>query len=260
MNRPIARLFIVVLVMFGAARRLHLALDGVRRERAAQNQQAQRADAAREEQSPRGPIYAAVGRTPARVFAADELGTYVRRYPFGALFASADRFLRHRATARAAGLEAYRSAALTGTPPQHESIVAQLEGHQTGRRRRRHHVEPGGAAGRDARSRRTHPTAPSSRWCRAAVRSRVFASDPSYNPNAVVANTSVRRPRNSTSVARGRAGRSTARVDVQGRDGDRGDRQRPAHAELRRQRQLADHDLPGIPLSNDAARATGRSR
>jgi len=127
-NRPIARLFILVLVMFGALV-AYTSRWSVFEASALQDNKLNARTLLETRYIQRGPIYAADGSVLAdSVRGAD--GGYERRYPFGAQFANPIGF--SFPNQGSVGLEAYDNSLLAGTPLDHESIVDQLEGHQTG--------------------------------------------------------------------------------------------------------------------------------
>ena len=88
MNAPIARLFVVVVRAVRGARRLHVALDRVRRQCAARQPARTAATLLEEQQIRRGSIRAADGTVLARSLTQPD-GSYVRTYPTGRLFAHA---------------------------------------------------------------------------------------------------------------------------------------------------------------------------
>lgn len=185
MNRPIARLFILVLLMFGALV-AYTSRWTVFDASALQNNKLNARTLRESEQIPRGPIYAASGTTPLAYSRRTSSGTYVRRYPFGALFGQPIGF-SISVQGRAAGLEAYRSAALEGTPLEHQSVIAQLEGHQQGGDAVYTTLNTAAqeVAMRDLA--KTHLDGAVVAMVPSTGAISVFASDPSYNPNAVVA-------------------------------------------------------------------------
>ena len=128
MNRPIARLFILVLVMFGALV-AYTSRWSVFDASALQDNKLNARTLLETQDIQRGPIYAANGSVLADSVRGGG-GSYVRRYPFGGQFANPIGF--SFPNQGSVGLEAYDNSLLAGTPLDHESIVDQLEGHQTG--------------------------------------------------------------------------------------------------------------------------------
>jgi peptidoglycan glycosyltransferase len=129
MNRPIARLFALVLVMFGLliaftsrwtvfdASALQNNYPGLNKRTLLEARQIQR-----------GTIYAANNAVLANSVRQSG-GIYVRQYPYGPLFAVPVGY--SFPDQGSVGLEAYESSVLAGTPLDHESVVDQLEGKQT---------------------------------------------------------------------------------------------------------------------------------
>jgi len=122
-NRPIARLFVLVLVMFGL-------LVGFTSRWTVFDAGALKADPNNKipfNESldvPRGPILAADGAVIARSVRTSD-GVYRRRYPFGDLFASPIGY--YDPLNGASGVEEYRNSELAGVPAQKGSIIDQLE-------------------------------------------------------------------------------------------------------------------------------------
>jgi peptidoglycan glycosyltransferase len=126
-NKPIARLFAVVLVMFGL-------LVGFTSRWTVFEASALRANPLNkvpglENQTvPRGEILARNGAGLARSVRRPN-GFYVRDYPFGPLFASPIGYYDpYNGSSR---LERYRNSVLAGSPPQQSSLLAQLEDRAT---------------------------------------------------------------------------------------------------------------------------------
>ena len=129
MNKPIARLFVVVLVMFAL-------LVGFTSRWTVFEASALRANPLEQGPRARGPDRAARrDRRPRRRHRARPLacaganGFYVRDYPFGALFASPIGY--YDPYNGSSQLERYRNGVLAGAPPQQSSILDQLEGKLT---------------------------------------------------------------------------------------------------------------------------------
>ena len=110
-----------------AARRLHLALDGVRGQRAAREPEQQAP-------GPRGPARRRAARSSpptarARPLGAPADGIYVRDYPFGPLFTPAIGY--YDPYNGAAGSRSTATTCSPGSPPQQSSILDQLAGKPT---------------------------------------------------------------------------------------------------------------------------------
>jgi len=126
-NRPIARLFTLVLVMF-AALIAYTSRWTVFDAGALQDNSLNHRTLLETRGVQRGTIYTAGKQTIADSL--KEEGEYVRSYPLRSLFAAPVGFAFP--DYGTAGLEAYRNGVLAGTPLDHESLVDQLEGRQTG--------------------------------------------------------------------------------------------------------------------------------
>jgi peptidoglycan glycosyltransferase len=127
-NKPITRLFTLILVLFGAlvaytSRWTVFDASALQANKLNVRSLLESADI------PRGTIYA--GNSIVAYSQRSRDGSYVRRYPFGSLFGQPIGY-SIPIKASAGGLEAYRNRALSGTPLEHQSIIAQLEGHQAG--------------------------------------------------------------------------------------------------------------------------------
>jgi peptidoglycan glycosyltransferase len=111
-------------------------------------------------------------------------GTYKREYPEGSLFAPA---IGYAVTidGRYAGLEASRNSVLTGTPLEHQSVIDQLGGAQTAGDDIYTTLDP--AAQRVAMNalEATHLTGAVVAMVPSTGAIKVFASDPSYDPNGI---------------------------------------------------------------------------
>jgi peptidoglycan glycosyltransferase len=125
-NRPISRLFILVLVMF-AALIAYTSRWTVFDSSSLQSNRLNARTLLETQDIQRGTIYAANGTVIAD--SVRENGEYVRHYPYGSLFADPVGF--SFPNQGSFGLEAYDNKELAGTPLDHESIVDQLEGKQT---------------------------------------------------------------------------------------------------------------------------------
>ena len=127
MNTPIARLFVVVLVMFG----LLVAFTSrwtVFDASALRSNPENKRPALENLYVARGSIVAADGAVIARSVCRRG-GLYVRTYPLGALFASPIGY--YDPNNGSSELERYRSGALAGSPPQQSSIFKQFSGRST---------------------------------------------------------------------------------------------------------------------------------
>jgi peptidoglycan glycosyltransferase len=187
-NRPIARLFILVLLMFGALVG-YTSRWTVFDASALQNSHLNARTLQESQDVPRGPIYAwaPVSANPARIaYSQKRGGTYVRRYPFGALFGQPIGF-SIPLKGSAAGLEAFRGHALAGTPLEHQSIIDQLAGRQQGGDAVYTTLDATAQALATRELARTHLDGAVVAIVPSTGAIRVFASDPGYNPNAVVA-------------------------------------------------------------------------
>jgi penicillin-binding protein A len=127
-NQPIARLFLLVLVMFAllvafTSRWTVFDQTALRdnAENARPGLEAQRVQ--------RGAILAENESTVLARSTRTSDGTYQRQYPFDALFTPALGY--YYARSGDSGLEAYRNGVLAGSPPQQGSIIEQFEGKRT---------------------------------------------------------------------------------------------------------------------------------
>jgi peptidoglycan glycosyltransferase len=179
-NRPIARLFGLVLVLFGLL--IAFTSRWTIFEAAALRANPLNKRALLEEQfRPRGEILAANGSILARSTRTAS-GTYRRDYPFGALFAHAVGYFNFQQGD--AGLEAYRNSVLNGSATSGvSSILDQLEGKRTRADTVRtslneaaQRVAVAGLAGRRGAVVALDPST-------GAIK--VFADSPSYDPNSV---------------------------------------------------------------------------
>ncbi len=185
MNRPIARLFILVLLMFGALV-AYTSRWTVFDASALQNNKLNARTLLESESVPRGVIYADDGTTVLAVSRRTSSGNYVRHYPLGELFGQPVGFavpLAHRY----AGLEASQNSVLAGTPLEHQSIVDQLEGHQSGGYSVYTTLDPTAQALATRELRATGLDGAVVAIVPSTGAIKVFASDPGYDPNAVIA-------------------------------------------------------------------------
>ncbi len=180
MNRPIYRLFAVVLVMFAllvgfTSRWTVFEASSLRSntENSAPGLEAQRVQ--------RGQIAAAGGATILARSLRNNNGSYTRVYPYGKLFAPALGY--YDPTYGRVGLEDYRNSSLAGSPPQQSSIIDQFEGKRTNGDevlttldQHAQQVAFQGLAGRDGAVVAIDPRT-------GAIR--VFAASPTYDPNLV---------------------------------------------------------------------------
>jgi peptidoglycan glycosyltransferase len=180
-NRPIARLFILVLVMFGALV-AYTSRWSVFDASALQDNKLNARTLLETQYIQRGTIYAADNSVIADSVRRSG-GSYVRRYPFGSQFADAIGF--SFPNQGSVGLEAYDNSLLAGTPLDHESIADQLEGHQTGGDSVYTTLDPGAQNVALAGLEATHLTGAVVALTPSSGAIRVFASDPGYDPNGV---------------------------------------------------------------------------
>ncbi len=188
MNQPIARLFIVVLVMFGL-------LVGFTSRWTVFDASALRANPENkrpglEDQTvPRGSIVARDGLTVLARSVRRPNGFYVRRYPLGSLFAAPIGY--YDPYNGSSQLERYHNGVLAGAPPQQSNLLDQLEGKQTSGDEvvttLDPHAQQVAYAGLGGRPGAVVAIVPKT----GAIR--VLASTPSYNPNAVKHNAAFER-------------------------------------------------------------------
>jgi peptidoglycan glycosyltransferase len=181
MNRPIANLFILVLVMF-AALIAYTSRWTVFDASALQDNKLNDRTLLETRDVQRGTIYAANGSV-----IADSVrqagGAYARHYPYGSLFANPVGYSFPRAGS--VGLEAYDNSVLTGTPLDHESILDQLEGKQTGGDSVYTTLDPAAQEVAMTALEATHLNGAVVAMVPSIGAIRVFASEPSYDPNVV---------------------------------------------------------------------------
>ena len=201
MNKPIARLFTLVLLMF-AALVAYTSRWTVFDASTLQNNALNRRALIESRDIPRGPIYGANGAELAYSQRQSD-GSYARRYPFGSLFGQPLGYSIPD-QGRAAGLEAYRDSALAGTPLEHQSIVDQLEGRQLGGATVYTTLDPTAQEVAMSDLQKTHLEGAVVAMVPSTGAITVFASDPSYDPNAVVAGQTV--PDQFDQVAQGAPG------------------------------------------------------
>jgi peptidoglycan glycosyltransferase len=180
-NRPIARLFILVLVMFGALV-AYTSRWSVFDASALQANKLNARTLLETQNIQRGTIYAADGSVIADSVRRSG-GSYVRRYPFGAQFANPIGY--SFPNQGSVGLEAYDNDLLAGTPLDHESIVDQLEGHQTGGDSVYTTLDPTAQSVALQALEASHHTGAVVAITPSSGAVRVFASVPAYDPNGV---------------------------------------------------------------------------
>jgi peptidoglycan glycosyltransferase len=183
-NRPIARLFALVLLMFGALV-AYTSRWTVFDASALQSNPLNKRTLLESQSIPRGSIYAANGALLAYSQRQSD-GDYVRRYPFGSLFGQPIGF-SIPVKGSAAGLEAYRNNALTGTPLEHQSLIDQLEGHQNGGDAVYTTLDPTAQELATRELKATHLDGAVVAIVPSTGAIKVFASDPGYDPNVTVA-------------------------------------------------------------------------
>ena len=187
MTQPIARLFVVVLVLFAV-------LVGFTSRWTVFQASALRANSdnkrpgLEDQYVARGSIVAADG-TPIARAVRQPGGRYTRSYPFGALFASPVGF--YDPYNGATELELYRNGVLAGAPAQQSSILDQLSGRPTAGdevvttlNEHAQQIAYQALAGRDGAVVAMVP---------ATGAIRVMAASPSYNPNQVADNAAFER-------------------------------------------------------------------
>jgi len=179
-NRPISRLFLVVLVMFAllvAFTSRWTIFDASALKANADN----KLPGLEQQYVQRGEIVADDGTTVLADSVREPDGIYEREYPFGQLFAAPIGY--YNPYNCCAGLEAYRNGVLAGSPPQQSSITAQLEGKRTSGDEvvttLDAHAQQVAYAGLAGRPGAVVAIVPST----GAIR--VFADSPTYDPNAV---------------------------------------------------------------------------
>lgn len=181
MNRPIARLFIFVLVMF-AALIAYTSRWTVFDATKLQDNKLNDRTLLETRDVQRGTIYAANGSV-----IADSIrlagGGYVRRYPYGSLFGDPIGFAFPNQGS--AGLEAYDDSLLAGTPLDHESVVDQLEGKQTGGDSVFTTLDPAAQQVAASALAATHLKGAVVAMVPSSGAIKVFASDPSYDANLI---------------------------------------------------------------------------
>ena len=180
MNQPIARLFMVVLVMFAllVAFTSRWTVFDASALRANPNN---KRPGLEQQYIQRGEIVAADQATVLAQSVRQRGGIYVREYPLGPLFAPPLGY--YDPNNGRTGLEAYYNASLAGSPAQQSSIIDQLEGKSTNGDEvvttldaRAQQVAYAGLAGRPGAVVALVPST-------GAIK--VFADSPSYDPNQV---------------------------------------------------------------------------
>jgi len=195
-NKPLTRLFVLVLVMFallvGFTSRWTIFEAGSLRANA--DNHAPFIESLRVQ---RGAILAADGTTILAESLRNHDGTYRRVYPFGKLYAPALGY--YDPTYGSFGLEDYRNSSLAGSPPQQSSIIDQLEGKRTNGDDVVTTIDPHaqqvafqGLAGRDGAVVAMVPST-------GAIK--VFAASPTYDPNLVRTQAGQNALKNSTDAA-----------------------------------------------------------
>ena len=187
MNRPIARLFAVVLVMFA----LLVGFTSrwtVFEASALRSNPLNKVPGLEDQTVPRGEIVARDGAVLARSVRRSG-GFYVRDYPLGSLFASPIGY--YDPYNGSSQLERYRNGSLAGAPAQHSSVLDQLEGKLTSGDEVLTTLDPHAqrvaVADLAGRTGAVVAIVPRS----GAIR--VLASSPSYDPNVVKSTTQFER-------------------------------------------------------------------
>ncbi len=180
MNKPIARLFSVVLVMFAllvAFTSRWTVFDAAALRANPNNKR----PGLEQQYVQRGEILAEDQTTVLAESARQKDGIYQREYPFGPLFAPAIGY--YDPNNGRTGLEAYGNGVLAGSPPQQSSIVDQLEGKRTSGDEivttLDEHAQQIAYAGLAGRAGAVVAIVPST----GAIR--VFADSPTFDPNQV---------------------------------------------------------------------------
>ncbi len=181
MNRPITRLFVFVLVMFGAlvgATSRWSVFDAT----ALQNNKLNARTLLETLDIQRGTIYAA-DHSVIAASARGAGGEYVRHYPYGALFANPIGY--SFADQGSVGLELYDNSFLAGTPLDHESVIDQLDGKQTGGDSVYTSLDPAAQAVALQALEASGHTGAVIAMVPSTGAITVFASNPSYDPNKI---------------------------------------------------------------------------
>jgi peptidoglycan glycosyltransferase len=182
MNKPIGRLFALVVLMFalliGFTSRWTV-FDA----KALQNNALNARTLLETQHIKRGSIYAENGSTLLADSISQPGGAYTRFYPFGSLFAASVGFAFPNQGD--AGLEAYRNSVLTGTPLQHESVIDQLEGKQTAGDSVYTTLDANAQQVATSALEATHLDGAVVAMVPSTGAIRVFAENPSYDPNLI---------------------------------------------------------------------------
>jgi peptidoglycan glycosyltransferase len=181
MNRPIARLFTLVVVMF-AALVAYTSRWTVFDAKALQNNTALNKRSLLEGQYvKRGSVYADDGTTLLAVSNRNAAGVYMRTYPQGSLFGDPIGFAyTNQGTF---GLEQTQNAFLAGKPIQQSSVIDQLEGKQSGGDTVYTTLDPAAQTVAEQALGTYHGAVVAIVPSTGAIR--VLASSPTYNPNLI---------------------------------------------------------------------------
>ncbi len=179
MNRPIARLFILVLVMFGALI-AYTSRWTVFDATALQNNKLNARTLLETQNIKRGTIYAAGGTVLADSIRQPD-GSYIRRYPYGSQFAAPIGY--SFPNEGSAGLEYADNAFLAGTPLDHQSIIDQLDGKQSAGDNVYTALDPQAQEVALQALAATHLTGAVVAMVPSTGAIRVFATYPTYDPN-----------------------------------------------------------------------------
>jgi peptidoglycan glycosyltransferase len=181
MNKPITRLFALVVVMFA----LLIAFTSrwtVFDAKALQDNKLNARTLLETQRIRRGTIYA--DNDTALADSVSQPGdVYTRFYPFGSLFAAPVGYAFPNQLA--AGIELFRNGVLTGTPIQHESVIDQLEGKQDGGDSVYTTLDPAAQQVAMSALAATHFGGAVVAMVPSTGAIKVFASFPSYNPNLI---------------------------------------------------------------------------
>ena len=182
MNKPIARLFVLVLAMF-AALVAFTSRWTVFDASALQDNSLNKRTLLETADVQRGTIYANDNNNDVIAQSTREGGQYVRQYPQGSLFAAPIGYaFPNQGTA---GVEAYHNDVLTGTPLDHESVIDQLEGKQNAGDSVYTTLDPTAQRVAMQMLRESKHTGAVVAMVPSTGAIRVWATDPTYDPNRI---------------------------------------------------------------------------
>lgn len=180
MNKPIARLFVLVLAMFAllvAFTSRWTVFDATK----LQNNKLNDRTLLETRDVQRGTIYADHNAPIAQSLR--EGGVYVRQYPLGSLFAAPVGYAFP--VQGSYGLEASRNSVLAGTPLDHESLIDQLEGKQSGGDNVYTTLDPTAQRVALQELAATHLAGAVVAMTPSTGAIRVWATDPTFDPNKI---------------------------------------------------------------------------